>query len=114
MNHELRVIQSTSSLSKLPRQKNEQKGFIYYTSHRLQFSADPPHIGDRQSKRKLYTGESQTNPPKPEGLESDKKSRKEGPHEEFIETDPNWSRKMSEEEKRDIRDRAKNQRNSHD
>lgn len=65
-----------------------------------------------KSNRNIPKNEESTTPPQSgpvESIGSPQERRKGGPQEEFIEPDPNFSKKMSEQEKKDIRNRSRNE-----
>lgn len=46
----------------------------------------------------------------PDSIDSPKETREEGPYEEFIETDPNWSKEKSKGDNKDVNERTRTER----
>lgn len=108
MNYQTKIIVSTSLL-------NHRKSFSTYPRVRAAYmekQAVPEEFRILMSNRNLPKNEEDTTPPQSgpiDSINSPKERRKGGPQEEFIEPDPNFSKKMSEEEKKDIRNRSRNE-----
>lgn len=105
MNDHTRIFVSTSlwnkDLSISANHKDGSETKVKNSSQEKTFNLQQIENRPKQKERTP----SQPTPSVPDSIDSPKKTRKVGPNEEFIETDPNWAKEKSGQNKKEANQR---------